>query len=137
MKSKHANRNASVDAQISQIMRSMGMPANINGYHYLRAAIRIMYDSGCHESMTGTIYPRVAEMYSTTPACVERSMRHALKIACARGNSDVLIEFFAYTIVYKKKCPSNGEFVMAIADSLRTENGLPPCISRSVAKRLR
>lgn len=137
MKFKYANQDASVDAQISQIMRSMGIPANINGYHYLRAAIRIMYDSGCHESMTGTIYPRVAEMYSTTPACVERSMRHALKIACSRGNSDVLVDFFSYTIVYKKKCPSNGEFVMAITDTLRTENGLSPCISRSVAKRLR
>lgn len=137
MKSKYANQDASVDAQISQIMRSMGIPANINGYHYLRASIRIMYDSGCHESMTGTIYPRVAEMYSTTPACVERSMRHALKIACSRGNSDVLVDFFSYTIVYKKKCPSNGEFVMAIADTLRTENGLSPCISRSVAKQLR
>lgn len=131
MKSKRANRGTSVDAQISQIMRSMGMPANINGYHYLRAAIRTVYDSGCRESMTKTIYPKIAEMYSTTPACVERSMRHALKIACARGNSDVLVEYFAYTIVYKKKCPSNGEFVMAIADTLRTENGLLPCISVS------
>lgn len=137
MKSKRAKRDLGIDSQITQIMRGMGMPANINGYHYLRAAIRIMYDSGCHESMTRTIYPKIAEMYSTTPACVERSMRHALKIACTRGNSDVLVEYFAYTIVYKKKSPTNGEFVMAIADSLRTENGLPPCISRSMTKKLR
>lgn len=120
----------SVGVQITQILRKMGIPANINGYHYLRSAIGLVYDRACRESMTQVIYPELAEMYSTTPAAVERSMRHALKIACARGNSDVLVEYFAYTIIHKKKCPSNGEFVSVIADSLLAENGMSPSVSR-------
>ena len=62
---------------ISDIMRQIGVPAHIKGYHYLRTAIHLCIDDReMLSSVTKILYPTVAKMYKTTSSRVERAIRN-------------------------------------------------------------
>lgn len=109
-----------IDIVISDIMRQIGVPAHIKGYHYLRAAIKLsINDSEMLASVTKILYPTVAKMYATTPLRVERAIRHAIEVAWDRGDVDVLSSYFGYTIQSQRGKPTNSEFIAMITDKLK------------------
>lgn len=113
----------SVDAQITQIIHEIGVPAHIKGYHYLREAIGIVFDDvEILGSITKILYPRIAERYKTTPSRVERAIRHSIEVAWGRGNMDAIRKVFGYTVSASKTKPTNSEFIAMIADKLRMEH---------------
>ncbi|GEO25770.1 stage 0 sporulation protein A [Alicyclobacillus acidoterrestris] len=113
----------SVDAQITQIIHEIGVPAHIKGYHYLREAIGIVYDDvEILGSITKILYPRIADRYKTTPSRVERAIRHSIEVAWGRGNMDAIRKVFGYTVSASKTKPTNSEFIAMIADKLRMEH---------------
>ena len=108
------------DVVISDIMRQIGVPAQIKGYQYLRTSIRLcIEDSEMLGSVTKILYPTVAKMYGTTASRVERAIRHAIEVAWDRGDVDVLSSFFGYTIQAERGKPTNSEFIAMIADKLK------------------
>ncbi|MCY0888970.1 MAG: sporulation transcription factor Spo0A [Alicyclobacillaceae bacterium] len=112
-----------VDAQITQIIHEIGVPAHIKGYHYLREAIGIVFqDVEILGSITKVLYPRIAERYKTTPSRVERAIRHSIEVAWGRGNMDAIRTMFGYTVSASKTKPTNSEFIAMIADKLRMEH---------------
>ena len=108
-----------LEITVSEILRKMGIPANIKGYRYLRFAIVISVNNPeMMSSMTKALYPCVAKEYRTTPSRVERAMRHAIEVAWNRGDTEILSSYFGYSaqsIMYK---PTNSEFIAAVADKL-------------------
>lgn len=117
------NSRKSVDAQITQIIHEIGVPAHIKGYHYLREAIGIVYqDVEILGSITKILYPRIADRYKTTPSRVERAIRHSIEVAWGRGNMDAIRKMFGYTVSASKTKPTNSEFIAMIADKLRMEH---------------
>lgn len=109
-----------IEVVISDVMRQIGVPAHIKGYHYLRTAIKLsIEDSEMLASVTKLLYPTVAKMYSTTPSRVERAIRHAIEVAWDRGDVDVLSSYFGYTIQSQRGKPTNSEFIAMIADKLK------------------
>lgn len=109
-----------MDVVISDIMRQIGVPAHIKGYHYLRTAIKLSIDnSEMLGSVTKLLYPTVAKMYNTTSSRVERAIRHAIEVAWDRGDIDVLNSYFGYTIQSQRGKPTNSEFIAMIADKLK------------------
>ena len=60
----------------------------------------------------------MAKKFATTPSRVERAIRHAIEIACDRGDIDTLNSFFGYTINTGKGKPTNSEFIALIADKI-------------------
>lgn len=113
----------SVDAQITQIIHEIGVPAHIKGYHYLREAIGIVYnDVEILGSITKVLYPKIADRYKTTPSRVERAIRHSIEVAWGRGNMDAIRNVFGYTVSASKTKPTNSEFIAMIADKLRMEH---------------
>jgi two-component system, response regulator, stage 0 sporulation protein A len=112
-----------IDAQITQIIHEIGVPAHIKGYHYLREAIGIVFnDVEILGSITKVLYPRIAERYKTTPSRVERAIRHSIEVAWGRGNMDAIRNVFGYTVSASKTKPTNSEFIAMIADKLRMEH---------------
>ncbi|MFB5191163.1 sporulation transcription factor Spo0A [Alicyclobacillus fastidiosus] len=119
----HVPQRRSVDAQITQIIHEIGVPAHIKGYHYLREAIGIVYDDvEILGSITKILYPRIADRYKTTPSRVERAIRHSIEVAWGRGNMDAIRKVFGYTVSASKTKPTNSEFIAMIADKLRMEH---------------
>lgn len=111
-----------IEIIVTNIIHSLGIPAHIKGYHYLRTAIiETANDRTLMECITKKLYPLVAEKYNTTPSRVERSIRHAIDTAWNKGDCPALSEFFGFTINTFRGKPTNSEFIAFIADKLRIE----------------
>lgn len=111
-----------IEITVTNTIHSVGVPANIKGYQYLRDAIIMsIKDSELINAVTKQLYPKVAEKHNTSPSRVERAIRHAIEVACVRGNEEVLYNLFGYTVSNNKGKPTNSEFIAMIADKLRLE----------------
>ena len=120
--SSDLNRRGVKDLEVvvSQIMHQIGVPAHIRGYQYLREAIILsVKNNEMISSVTKILYPTVAKTFKTTPSRVERAIRHAIEVAWARGDVDVLRSYFGYTIQNERGKPTNSEFIAMISDNLK------------------
>lgn len=121
--STSSSKPNNLDANITNVIHEIGVPAHIKGYLYLREAITMVYNEiDLLGSITKTLYPRIAEKYNTTSSRVERAIRHAIEVAWSRGNMDSIKSLFGYTINVTKAKPTNSEFIAMVADKLRIEH---------------
>jgi len=119
-KSTYMERN--LEADVTNIIHEIGVPAHIKGYQYLRDAIMMsVNDIEMLNSITKLLYPSIAKRHKTTPSRVERAIRHAIEVAWSRGKMDTIDELFGYTVSNGKGKPTNSEFVALIADKIRLE----------------
>lgn len=111
-----------IEISVTNTIHAVGVPANIKGYQYLRDAIIMsIKDTELINAVTKQLYPKVAHRHNTSPSRVERAIRHAIEVACIRGNEDELYKLFGYTVSNNKGKPTNSEFIAMIADKLRLE----------------
>lgn len=108
-----------INAYVTGTLRDMGVPAHIDGYQFLRTAILLAArDNGYLSAVTKELYPAVAKTYQSTPARVERSMRHAIELAWERGDAKRQEEYFGYTLSGVRGKPTNSEFVAMVVERL-------------------
>ncbi len=111
-----------LEDKITEILHEIGIPANVKGYLYLKAAIAIIfYNVDTLGQITKVLYPELAIKFHTSPTRIERALRHAIEIAWNRGNIDAIDHIFGYTVSAAKCKPTNSEFIAMIADKLRIE----------------
>ncbi|KAB3537396.1 sporulation transcription factor Spo0A [Alkaliphilus pronyensis] len=116
------NNNRSLEADITNIIHEIGVPAHIKGYLYLREAITMVVENmELLSAVTKELYPNIAKKYNTTASRVERAIRHAIEVAWSRGKVDTIDNLFGYTINTDKGKPTNSEFIAMVADKLRLE----------------
>lgn len=114
--------NISLEEEVSDLLRDIGIPAHIIGYQYIREAIMMAAeDMNVINKITTFLYPDIARKFHTTPSRVERAIRHAIEKGWSRGNIETIDRFFGYTIDDEKAKPSNSEFIAIIADNIRLE----------------
>lgn len=115
-------KTISIEAEITNIIHEIGVPAHIKGYLYLREAIGMVVENIEYLSaVTKELYPNIAEKFNTTPSRVERAIRHAIEVAWGRGKIDTINKLFGYTVHNGKGKPTNSEFIAMVADKLRIE----------------
>ena len=113
-----------IEAEIAEILRGIGVPVHVRGYAYLKTAINLaLANKEMLQSVTGKLYPAVAEVFDTTGSRVERSIRHAIESAWDRSESSLREELFGYTIHNAKGKPTNSEFIALITDKLKIDFG--------------
>lgn len=114
--------NTSLEAEITNIIHEIGVPAHIKGYLYLREAITMVIENvELLSAVTKELYPSIAKRFNTTPSRVERAIRHAIEVAWSRGKVDTINNLFGYTVHNDKGKPTNSEFIAMVADKLRLE----------------
>ncbi|SEF82666.1 two-component system, response regulator, stage 0 sporulation protein A [Caloramator fervidus] len=119
------NSSNSLEAEITNIIHEIGVPAHIKGYLYLREAIQmVVNDIELLSAVTKELYPSIAKKYNTTASRVERAIRHAIEVAWSRGKVETINKIFGYTIHNDKGKPTNSEFIAMIADKLRLKQKL-------------
>lgn len=115
-------RQNEMEALVTNVIHEIGVPAHIKGYQYVRYAILLaVEDMDVINSITKTLYPKVAEYFGTTPSRVERAIRHAIEVAWDRGDLETLQKYFGYTVSNTKGKPTNSEFIALIADKLQLQ----------------
>lgn len=108
------------EEQLANLFLSIGIPAHIKGYGYLREAVRLVLDQPeIINRITKELYPGIARRFGTTPSKVERAMRHAIEVAWSRGRLENINQIFGYRVFEADDKPTNGEFIALIADKLR------------------
>jgi two-component system response regulator (stage 0 sporulation protein A) len=119
-KNEYLEKN--LEADVTNIIHEVGVPAHIKGYQFLRDAIMmVIKDVDVLNSVTKVLYPDIATKNNTTPSRVERAIRHAIEVAWNRGKMDTIDELFGYTINNGKGKPTNSEFIALISDKIRLE----------------
>lgn len=114
-----------MEIKVTNVIHNVGVPANIKGYQYLRDAILMtINDNEMINAVTKQLYPEVAKRHKTTSSRVERAIRHAIEVACTRGNEESFYSLFGYTVSTLKGKPTNSEFIALIADKLRLESNI-------------
>ncbi len=112
-----------LEAEVTNMIHEIGVPAHIKGYQYLREAIIMsVEDISVLSSITKILYPGIAKKFETTSSRVERAIRHAIEVAWSRGKMETLDALFGYTINTGKGKPTNSEFIALIADKIRLQN---------------
>ena len=113
------------ESQITEILHTLGIPAHIKGFAYLRCAIGMVIDDpDMINYVTKSLYPSVAKQFGTATSRVERAIRHAIEVAWDRGDVETLNRYFGYTISRQRGKPTNSEFIAMISDKLRLGVGV-------------
>lgn len=125
----------SLDEKITSIFLTVGIPAHIKGYHFLREAIRMVYfNPELISRITKELYPGIAKRFNTTPSKVERAIRHAIEVSWMRGKIENMNKLFGFSVYGKNDKPTNGEFIALVADKLIIEDGRSGEMPRAAGK---
>lgn len=120
LNNKHSQNEArQLDEKISNIFISIGIPAHIKGYQFLREAVKLAVEEPeIIGSITKKLYPTIAERFETSSSKVERGMRHAIEVAWNRGKIENINNIFGLKIYNRNEKPTNGELIALIADKM-------------------
>jgi len=117
--SMHVSSTRSLDEEITSIFLTIGIPAHIKGYHFLRQAVKtVMENQDKINSITKDLYPSIGDHFKTSASKVERAIRHAIEVAWTRGRIENINQIFGYTVYTKNDKPTNSEFIALVADKL-------------------
>ncbi len=111
---------ANLEERIANLFLTVGIPAHIKGYQYLREAVKMVIDNPeLMGRITKELYPGIAHRFGTTSSKVERAIRHAIEVAWNRGRIEALDEAFGRNVCSLDDKPTNGEFIALVSDRLR------------------
>ena len=115
-------KNNQIEEKITNIFITVGIPAHIKGYQFLREAIKLaIANPEIINSITKKFYPTIAEKYSTSASKVERAIRHAIEVAWNRGKIENINNLFGIKVYSSNEKPTNGEFIALVADKMLIE----------------
>ena len=115
-------RAPSIDEKLASLFLTIGIPAHIKGYSFLREAVKMVIENpDVINRITKELYPGIGKRFNTSASKVERAIRHAIEVAWSRGRIDTLNKAFGGRVATKEDKPTNGEFIAMIADKLALE----------------
>lgn len=118
----NAKNSNQLEEKITNIFITVGIPAHIKGYQFLREAIKLaIANPEIINSITKKLYPTIAEKYSTSASKVERAIRHAIEVAWNRGKIENINNLFGIKVYSSNEKPTNGEFIALVADKMLIE----------------
>ncbi len=117
-----ASQVVSLDEKLAGLFLTIGIPAHIKGYQFLREAVKMVVENpDIINRITKELYPGIGRRFNTTASKVERAIRHAIEVAWSRGRIDTLNKAFGCQVALREDKPTNGEFIAMIADKLALE----------------
>ena len=115
-------RVQTLDERLGSLFLTIGIPAHIKGYQFLRQAVKmVVEDPDRINRITKELYPGIARHFGTSASKVERAIRHAIEVAWNRGRVETLNTAFGCRVCTPEDKPTNGEFIAMIADKLAME----------------
>lgn len=107
---------------IYQHLRHLGVPTEMRGYKYLKIAVMLCLQNEEYiYSTMKMLYPAIANQCMTTPAAVERCIRHAIGYVCENTSRDVLREYFGNAQGAQKYKLKNRKFIAGLVEYIKME----------------
>jgi len=105
---------------IRELLLELGAPEHLVGHPYtVQAIFLVVQDWTYIDSITFVLYPKLAAMFDTTAARVERAIRHLIEVTWTRGDLEILFRYFGNTVRAEKGKPTNGEFIARMANIIK------------------
>ena len=107
---------------IRKFLSKLNVPTHMVGYLYISQALQIMLEKDYLGNLWKYVYSEVAAKNSTTPECVESSIRKAI-IATTKRESDLFKELFwdKYNTDQGIKRPTNCKFLTKACERILLE----------------
>ena len=122
LRKENTSGEENLEERIANLFLTVGIPAHIKGYQYLREAVKMVIDNpDLMGRITKELYPGIAHRFGTTSSKVERAIRHAIEVAWNRGRIEALDEAFGRNVCSLDDKPTNGEFIALVSDRLRVK----------------
>lgn len=114
--SRVAGKYADVDSAIMAVLLALNVPADRDGFKYLRVAIE-SYMRDPTQTMTKELYPQIAGLFSREPngMPIERTIRSCVSVAFDNRNTEVWNLYFPEGCAGNHKKPTNHQFISRIA----------------------
>lgn len=110
------------EQEIRRILLELGAPDHLVGHPYvIRAILLVIGDRLYINNITFGLYPQLAVEFDTTPARVERAIRHLIEVTWCRGDLDILEKYFGNTVSASRGKPTNGEFIARLANVVKAK----------------
>lgn len=117
---RHGGEGTDAESMIRGILLELGMPDHIKGHAYTVCALKaLLEDATLIDSVTGRLYPLVAQTYGVSSVRVERAIRHAVEICLNRSALETVSDYFGNTISAMRGKPTNSEFLARISNVVR------------------
>lgn len=111
-----------LDERLTNVFLTVGIPANIKGYTYLKEGIKLAVQKpSIINQITKGLYPEIAARCGTSASRVERAIRHAIDVTWCRGKIQNINAVFALKIYGPHEKPTNSEFIALLADKMLLE----------------
>ena len=105
---------------VSDLLNRFGIGKHLDGYQYLKSAVIYCMENG-KQRLTVDLYPAVAAQMNVHVGQVERSIRKAIEYSWQLGDTELWKYFFPMKKEGIPRRPSNGVFISALADFLKSE----------------
>lgn len=100
----------------------LGVPTEMRGYKYLKTAIMLCLQNEEYiYSTMKMLYPAIANQCMTTPAAVERCIRHAIGYVCENTSRDILREYFGNVWNVQRDRLNNRKFIAGLVEYIKME----------------
>lgn len=119
-----------LSAECEQIIREkttaflleISIPVNLQGFKYIRdAVISIVKDPRNKRGVTKKLYPAIAEKYDVSVSIVERAIRHAIEVACARGCVGIVNRLLKCPLWDNEYKPTISELISLVGERMLAE----------------
>ena len=122
-----ARRRREIELRVVSYLEALGMPPHYKGRAYLKDAIVMVVERrDLLDRVTKELYPCLAAMHRTSPAKVERAMRHAIESTVQRGHLELIEQLFASLMDERRTRPTNSSFIARLADQIRLDMEMGP-----------
>lgn len=119
---QNSRNNMDPEQEIRRILLELGAPDHLVGHPYvIRAILLVIQDRVYINSITFGLYPQLAVEFDTTPARVERAIRHLIEVTWSRGDLNILDKYFGNTVSASRGKPTNGEFIARMANVVKAK----------------
>ena len=115
----------SPEEKAAQVLKRIGMPVHLSGYHLVKMGIGMMFEHPEYFSDMRGLCQKVADKADSTYSRVERNVRTAVETVFERGDIQLLHKIFGYTVSRKTGKPSNIQFMATLYEYIadHTTNG--------------
>lgn len=103
------------ETAVHGLLRSLGANGSYLGFYYAASAIDIVMKLPDPIYQCKWLYNEVADLYHTTPFCVERNIRTVVDAIWNMGNRELLKEIIPYPANSK---PKNAQFIDGLSSYL-------------------
>lgn len=123
IKTNQTNERKLKQENIGDVLKRIGIPCHLLGYHYIQDAVRISISDPMKFSKFATIvYGDVASKNKTSPTRVERAIRHAIDVAFKCGDIDEIYKLFGSSYSKNRGKPTNKEFIATLTELIKEGN---------------